>query len=100
MPSINIKVDHKIGLDKAQERLKSYLPKLQDKYRQEISDLKISWNGSNADFQFRAVNMQFNGKLSVLNDSISISGSIPFALIMFKGFVEKVIKEHAAEVLQ
>jgi hypothetical protein len=99
MASLHIKVDHNLTQEEALKRIKKLLQDVKDQYGDKISDLKENWKGNRGTFSFSAMNYDISGTLEVKKDSAELDGEIPWALGLFKGKIEKMIKEKAEDLL-
>ncbi len=99
MPGIKVDVAHSLSQDVATERVKGLLNKLKADYGDMIQDLTESWNGSKADFSFKAMGMSVKGVLSVDAAFVNLDGQIPLAALPFKKTIETKIKEEAIKLL-
>ena len=100
MAGITISIDHKVGQNEALNKIKKILDGASKQFSGEISDLRVVWNGPASDFSFKVANVLINGNLAVYNDSIAITSKIPFAFLLFKGQIEKIVRQHADGILK
>ena len=92
MPGFSTEVPHQLGQDGARERLKSFLDKISEKYKDQISDLTGDWTGNTLNYAFSTFGIKIDGSLDVEADKVSMKGNLPFAAMMFKGKIENDIK--------
>jgi hypothetical protein len=99
MPGIKVDVAHSLTQEVATERVKGLLNKLKDDYGDTIQDLKEDWNGSSANFSFKAMGMAVKGIVKVDAAFLSLDGQIPLTALPFKKMIETKIKEEAIKLL-
>jgi hypothetical protein len=99
MAKLHIKVDHKLTQEVALKRIKKLLQDVKKQYGNKITDLKETWKGNKGTFSFSAMNYDISGTLEVKKDSAELGGYIPWSLGLFKGKIEKMIRERAEKLL-
>ncbi|MCA9196443.1 MAG: polyhydroxyalkanoic acid system family protein [Planctomycetales bacterium] len=92
MPGFSTEVPHGLGQDGAKQRLESFLEKVQEKYKDQISEISGNWEGHTLNYVLTTFGIKIDGKLDVQEDKICMSGNLPFAAMMFKGKIESQIK--------
>lgn len=99
MPSINISVPHKLGADEAKKRIATLISESKEKFGNQVSDVRESWNGNRGDFGFKAMGFDVSGNLQVQPAMVDVEINLPFAALPFKGRVEKEISDRAKKLL-
>jgi putative polyhydroxyalkanoate system protein len=99
MPSLTITVPHSLGADEATARLKTFLERLKEKYKDQMSNLEQQWEGNKLDYGFSTFGFNIKGDLNVEPNEVRVSGSLPFAAMMFKGKIEQSIREELEKLL-
>lgn len=99
MPGFLTAVDHSLGQTEAQTRVTTFLDQIQNQYQDMVSSWSGEWKENNLNFELLAMNMKVTGVLEVTDDAVIVGGSIPFAMMMFKGKLEKTMQEELRKLL-
>ncbi|MEO1495654.1 MAG: polyhydroxyalkanoic acid system family protein [Planctomycetota bacterium] len=99
MPKFDVSVPHTLGQQAARERLHGFSEKLQQKYADQLSGLEQSWEGDALAFSFSTFGIGVSGTLEVRDESIEVSGDLPFTAAMFKGKIVGAIQEQLTRLL-
>ncbi|MGK2864064.1 MAG: polyhydroxyalkanoic acid system family protein [Chitinophagaceae bacterium] len=100
MAGLDIRVAHRLPPQQALERIQGLLRNLQQEHKDMVKNVHEKWNGQEGEFDFTASGFNLSGKIKVEEDSVHISGPLPFALSFFKGKISQAIKEKAEELLR
>jgi hypothetical protein len=100
MAKIHIEVKHKLTEAEALKRIKKLLKEVKDEYGGKISNLKEKWQGTEGTFSFQVLKYPISGTLNVTGKNVELEGDIPWSLGLFKGKIEKIIKERAEDLLR
>jgi len=92
VPKINFDVPHSLSADDAKEKLQKFMEAIQTKFKDQVSDLEQSWEGNDLSFGFKTFGIKIAGKISVLEDKLTVDGDLPFSAMMFKGKIESEIR--------
>ena len=99
MPGFLTAVDHNLGQTEAQNRVSTFLDEVQNQYQDMVSSWSGEWEGNKLNFELVAMKMKVTGVLEVLDDAVLVGGSIPFAMMMFKGKMENTMREELRKLL-
>ncbi|MBH58536.1 MAG: polyhydroxyalkanoic acid system family protein [Planctomycetaceae bacterium] len=99
MPGFLTAVDHSLGQTEAQSRVSTFLDQVQNQYQDMVSSWSGEWNENKLNFELIAMNMKVTGVLEVTDDAVLVGGSIPFAMVMFKGRMEKTMRDELRKLL-
>ena len=99
MPGFLTAVDHSLGQTEAQSRVSTFLDQVQNQYQDMISSWSGEWNENKLNFELIAMNMKVTGVLEGTEDAVMVGGSIPFAMIMFKGRMENTMRDELRKLL-
>lgn len=99
MPSFSTELTHKLGQEQAIERLKLFLDKVQEKYKDQVSNLEGEWTDHVLNFSFSTFGFSIKGTIEALEEAVKLEGSLPFAAIAFRGKIEQSIREQLEKVL-
>ncbi len=99
MPKMHMEIPHQLGEQEALSRIQTMIPKMKERYGQQIKDVHEEWTGSNGVFAFNAMGFNIKGMISVQSDEVVLDGNLPIAASPFKGRIESMIREQAAELL-
>ena len=99
MPSLKMSVPHKLERQDAEERLKGLLEKIKERYQDSISNLHEEWGEHSGKFSFTAYGFNVKCAAEVEPEEVKINGELPFAAMMFKGKIEKEIRDTLTRIL-
>ncbi len=99
MPGFLTAVDHSLGQSEAQSRVSTFLDQVQNQYQDMVSSWSGAWDENKLNFELIAMNMKVTGVLEVTEDAVLVGGSIPFAMVMFKGRMEKTMRDELRKLL-
>jgi len=100
MPSLQVEINHQLTKDQAKERLKKFVNEIFNKYKHDISELKINWVDDKNEFSFLKAGMKISGSLTIHPNLIIVKSQIPFAFYFMKSQIIKIIKQYGIEVLR
>lgn len=99
MPGFQVNVPHGLGKEQATERLKVFLQKVAERYKDQVSKMEGNWVDNVLNFAMTTYGFTISGKLTVEDSSARIEGQLPFAALAFKGKIEKSISEELQKQL-
>ncbi len=99
MPQLTFDTVHALGIDEAVRRLKEKVQAAKDAYGADASDLREEWNEAILSFGFKASGMKVSGTVTVESETVKIAAKVPFAAMMFKGMIEKRVRQELDAVL-
>jgi len=99
MPSFATSVSHKLGAAAAAERLKSFLEGVRRDYGDKLTDARGEWQGNTLHFGFTVYGMAIQGTMEVGDASVNVNGKLPLAAALFRGQVEKSIRDELVKEL-
>jgi hypothetical protein len=99
MPAFQVNVPHNLGQEEALGRLKVFLEKVAERYKDQISKLEGNWVDNVLTFAMTTYGFAISGKLTVDDSAAHIEGQLPFAAFAFKGKIEKTIADEIAKRL-
>ena len=99
MPAFATSVAHKLGTVAATERLKTFLEDMRRDYGDKLADARGEWQGHVLQFGFTVYGMAIQGTLEVSEASVNVNGKLPLAAALFRGQVEKTIRDELVKEL-
>lgn len=93
MPKLSLAVDHTLGKEEALNRLKAKLEKARARFGEQVSDLEESWEGDTFHVSFSTYGMKVKSAVAVEDSTVRADIDLPFAAMMFKGKIEKEIRD-------
>lgn len=99
MPGFSTEVPHQLGQQEATERLKGFLEKVQEKYKDQVKNLEGDWNEHTLTFSFRTFGFSISGTLTVEEELAKLDGKLPFAAVAFRGKIQEGIREQLEKTL-
>lgn len=100
MPKITIDIPHNHGREASLDKLKTFLERVKQKYADKVSALEGEWSENVLKFSLTTFGITINGTLTVEETIAKFVGDIPFAAMMFKGQIEKGIREELEKCLR
>ena len=92
-------VEHQLGAPTAQSRLQDFISQMTTQYADTIDSMDGTWNDNVLTFELTAMGMKVAGTLAVNVDVIEIQGTMPFALSLMRGRMEKTIEQELRKLL-
>lgn len=99
MPSFTTEVPHSLGQADAKEKLSSFLDRITEKYKDQVSDLDGEWTENVLTYRFSTFGIRISGEVTVLDDKVIVHGEIPFSAMMFKGKISSGIQDAIEKTL-
>ncbi len=93
MPELNFTIPHALGREEAARRLKSLLDRVKERHQDRVSNLEEEWLESGLRFKFTTFGFKIAGLTTVTGDALQADVDLPFAAMMFKGKIEKELRE-------
>ena len=92
-------VEHQLGAETAQTRLQDFITQMTTQYADTIEAMEGTWNDNVLAFELTAMGMKVSGTLTVNDDVIEIQGTMPFALSLMRGRMEKTMEQELRKLL-
>lgn len=89
MPAFQVEVTHTLTRDEAITRLRSFVERVREHYKDQVSSVEGSWVENLLDFSITSYGFSISGKLTVEDQLAKLAGQIPFAALAFRGKIEK-----------
>ncbi|MCH2124260.1 MAG: polyhydroxyalkanoic acid system family protein [Pirellulaceae bacterium] len=99
MPKFNTEVAHQLGQEEASERLKGFMDKVQEQYKDQVSLVEGNWEGHVLSFSLTTFGFKIDGRLDVQKAKVQLDGTLPFAAVAFRGKIETSIAAELAKAL-
>ncbi len=99
MPAFQVTVPHGLGKEQAVERLKVFLQKVAERYKDQVSKMEGNWVDNVLTFAMTTYGFTISGKLTVDDSSAQLAGQLPFAALAFRGKIEKSIADELKKEL-
>jgi hypothetical protein len=99
MPSFRVSVPHELGREIARQRVEGFLDQVQRDMPTFVSDVGGDWQDSRLDFRLKASGMSITGMLVVEDTAAEVSGSLPLAAALFRGQIERTIRDELSRLL-
>jgi hypothetical protein len=100
MPKFKVNVPHSVERAEAIGRLKTFMDAAREDSPVELSDVKENW-GENGDleFAFSAMGFRIEGQMITQVEQVTISGTLPFAALPFRGALETQLATKIREAI-
>jgi hypothetical protein len=92
-------VEHQLGAETAQTRLQDFIAQMTTQYADTIEATEGTWNDNELAFELTVMGMKVTGTLTVGDDVIEIQGTMPFALSLMRGRMEKTMEQELRKLL-
>lgn len=99
MPSVQLTIPHQLGQAEALSRLQGLLAKVKNRYQNQVSDLKETWNDNVVQFSFTTYGFNVAGQMTVEPADVRFDAKVPMAAMMFKGKIEQTLREEITRAL-
>jgi len=99
MPSYSVSVQHTLGQHAARQRVESFLETVLRDYAQSISNVEGQWTENRLAFRFMTMGLHISGMLAVEEALVAVSGPLPLAAVLFRGRIEKQIRDELQRLL-
>ncbi|EAQ81450.1 polyhydroxyalkanoic acid system family protein [Blastopirellula marina] len=99
MPGFHVEVPHPLGQEAAIEKVQYVLEKMRGRFEGQVKDMQQTWEGNIMVFSFRTMGVDIKGTMDVLEELVIVKGSLPFAAMLFKGRIEKSIREELEKIV-
>lgn len=99
MPGFGSEVGHQLGQETAIERLKTFLDRVRELYKEQVSKLDGDWDANVLKFSLTTYGFTIDGVLTVEENLVTLSGNLPFAAIAFRGKIESSITAELEKAL-
>jgi len=99
MPSYSVSVPHNLGQEPARARVERFLDSVQRDYAAHVSNVSGEWSNNRLDFRFLASGLNVSGTLVVGEQLVEVSGPLPLAAMLFRGQIERTIRDELRRLL-
>ena len=99
MPAFNVTVPHNLGKENAVERLKTFVQKITERYKDQVSKTEGNWVDNVLTFAMTTYGFTISGKLTVEDSEARLEGQLPFAALAFRGKIEQSIAGEISKAL-
>jgi len=99
MPAFSTEVPHPLSQDEATERLKEFLERVAERYKDQVSQLSGEWQENVLNFNLTTYGFTVSGTLTVEEKVARLQGQLPFAAVPFRGKIEHGIAQELEKAL-
>ena len=99
MPKLGMKFIHQLSQDEALKRARGILDQVKTEFADQISNLREEWIENTCQFSFSVKGFSVSGTLTVNSSEVELSGNLPWAVALFGGKIESMIRERAETLL-
>ncbi|MBS0210375.1 MAG: polyhydroxyalkanoic acid system family protein [Planctomycetes bacterium] len=92
MPKITFSVPHEMSATEARERVETFLPRVEEQYKDMIKDMSRQWNGDVLEYSFKTLGFVFKGTIALEEKQVTVNMDVPLAAMMVKGRIEQEFK--------
>jgi hypothetical protein len=99
MPEFKTEVLHGLGQDVAVDRLKGFVERVQDRFRDQLDKADGAWADNVLDFSLSASGISIQGKLTVDETRAHVAGRLPLLAVPLRGMIERQIAQELQSAL-
>ena len=99
MPQVSFSVPHQLGQAEAVRRMQEKADEVKKSFGNDVSNAFDRWNGNQLDFGFTSMGMNVKGNMAVEEADVKVRVELPMVAMMFKGMVEKRVREELGKLL-
>lgn len=99
MPSYSVSVQHGLGQATARQRVESFLESVLRDYAEHVSNMDGQWTENRLAFRFVTSGLSISGLLEVEERLVAVSGPLPLAAVLFRGRIERQIRDELQQLL-
>jgi hypothetical protein len=99
MPKLTMTVPHALGQQEALERLQERFHAAIQSYGDRVQGLEQQWNDNALTYRFQAFGVSVNGSARVEPSEVTVVMEMPLMASMFKGTIEKQLREELGRIL-
>lgn len=99
MPSFHVRVPHALSVPIAQARIDQLLAKLQAEGPADLEALESRWSDNELHLRWQTRGLVLQGTLVVQSAHVEVAGSLPLAAALFRGRIERTIRDELLRVL-
>lgn len=98
LKELSVTVNHDLGSENAKKKLMRRIEELKSDYEGKFT-LDSSWKDDFLEFHLKAAGIKTDGYLNVTESEVSVSGTLPVSLAVFRGKIEKTLKAELEKLL-
>src|SRR5687767_8992546 len=99
MPSFRVSVEHALGQAEARKRVEGILERVQRDLPTFVNEVSGEWQDNQLSFRLNASGMSITGTLVVEPTAAVVAGNLPLAAVLFRGQVERTIRDELTRLL-
>ena len=99
MPKVNVSVSHALETQEAKRRVADAIAQAHREHGDLASDISHGWNEETFTFSFTTYGFAVSGLLEIQSRQALFHCNLPLAAMMFKGKVEKSVREELSKLL-
>jgi hypothetical protein len=99
MPSYKVTVPHDLSQTTARARVDGFLESVRRDLPAHVSDVSGAWEGNQLNYRLSVSGLGISGTLVVQESQVEVSGPLPFAAMLFRGQIERTIRDDLTRLL-
>jgi len=99
MPKLLTTIPHSLGEEEATRRLRDGFRDIKASSRDQVTDLEEVWEGNTLAFSFNGFGFPIKGTVVAEPREVKVAAVLPFAAMMFKGMIERQVRERLSKLL-
>ena len=99
MPKLLTTIAHSLGEEEAIRRLRDGFRDIKASGRDQVADLEEVWEGNKLAFSFSGFGFPIKGTVVAESQEVKVAAVLPLAAMMFKGMIERQVRDRLSELL-
>lgn len=100
MPGFTTRIPHRQTKEQALEKMRLFVDRVRDQYKEMVSDVSGVWNGETLAFSVTTYGLTIQGDLTADEKDVIVAVKIPLAAALFSGRIESGMKQAIEKALQ
>jgi len=99
MPTIKMSIPQSLGQAEATRRIQEAAANAKQQYAGQFSDLNEEWDGSSGKVSLKAMGFNVGVRFNITDTAVDVEADVPMMAMPFKGQIEQMVSERAAQLL-
>jgi hypothetical protein len=99
MPAVTVSVPHSLGTEEAVRRINASIEAAKAKHGDKLGNFDGQWTDATYRCSFSAMGVKVQGTVAVEPAAVNVRADVPLMAMMFKGMIEKAVRDEFAKLL-
>jgi hypothetical protein len=99
MPAVTVNVPHQLGTEEAVRRIVAAIETAKTKHGDKLAGFDGQWTDSTYQCGFTAMGVKVQSTVDVAPAAVNVRAELPMMAMMFKGMIEKVLRDELGKLL-